>query len=529
MLLWFVVLYLMVSIGIGLFAATRVHNAKDFAVAGRRLPLPIVTATVFATWFGAETVLGISATFVNEGLRGVVADPFGSSLCLILAGLFFANKLYRLNLLTIGDYYRLRYNRPVEVATTLCIVASYLGWVSAQIKALGLVFFVVTNGAVSQELGMILGAVIVLTYTAFGGMFSVAILDFVQITVIMGGMLYIASVIAGLTGGVGAVIDHAREAGKLEFFPAARATEWIPFIGAWVTMMLGSIPQQDVFQRITSAKDEKTAVRGSVLGGSLYFLFAFVPMFLAYSATLVDPKMFGALLESDSQLVLPTLILQHTPIVAQIVFFGALLSAIMSCSSATLLAPSVAFSENIVRGFLPRISDRTFLRIMRTVLVCFTGVVLAFALNTEATIFQMVENAYKITLVAAFVPLFAGLYWKRASTQGAYFAIAAGLTTWVLLEVFIGHEGVWPPQLVGLIASAAGMVAGSLLPHWVGRPTPLPATHEHRAVHPHPVSPELAEHPHHPAEHPHRAAGLTHHTPGTHHAGPPHGTGKPGA
>src|ERR1044071_8209785 len=111
-------------------------------------------AAVFATWFGAETVLGISATFVKEGLRGVVADPFGSSLCLILAGLFFARRLYRLNLLTIGDYYRLRYNRSVEVLCTLCIVASYLGWVSAQIKALGLVFNLVTDGGISQPAGM---------------------------------------------------------------------------------------------------------------------------------------------------------------------------------------------------------------------------------------------------------------------------------------------------------------------------------------------------------------------------------------
>ncbi|MFZ2268192.1 MAG: sodium:solute symporter, partial [Azonexus sp.] len=108
MLIWFVVLYLMVSIGIGLFAATRVHSAKDFAVAGRHLPLPVVTATVFATWFGAEAVFGVSATFVKDGLTGVVADPFGSSMCLIIAGVFFSRKLYKLNILTLGDYFRLR-------------------------------------------------------------------------------------------------------------------------------------------------------------------------------------------------------------------------------------------------------------------------------------------------------------------------------------------------------------------------------------------------------------------------------------
>src|SRR6478735_3733572 len=157
MLLGFVIAYLIVSIGIGLFAARRVHTAKDFAVAGRHLPLPVVTATVFATWFGSETVLGISATFVKDGLHGVVSDPFGSSLCLILAGVFFARRLYRLNLLTIGDYYRMRYGRTVEVLCTLCIVASYLGWVSAQIKALGLIFNVVSQGMVSQSAGMMMG------------------------------------------------------------------------------------------------------------------------------------------------------------------------------------------------------------------------------------------------------------------------------------------------------------------------------------------------------------------------------------
>jgi Na+/proline symporter len=468
MILGFVILYLLLSVGIGLAAARRVHTTKDFAVAGRSLPLPIVIATVFATWFGAETVFGISATFVKEGLHGVVADPFGSSLCLILAGLFFARRLYRLNLLTIGDYYRLRYNRTVEVLCTLCIVASYLGWVAAQIKALGLVFNVVTDGTVTQPLGMVIGAAIVLTYTTFGGMFSVAILDFVQITMIMGGMLYIGFVISGLAGGVGAVLTHAVAADKLDFFPAANFNAWIPFIGAWITMMLGSIPQQDVFQRITSAKDEQTAVRGSVLGGTLYFLFAFVPMFLAYSATLVDPQMFGVLLYKDPQLVLPTLILLHTPVFAQIIFFGAVLSAIMSCSSATLLAPSVAFSENIIKEIFPHMSDRTFLRTMRTVLVCFAGVVLVFALNSQASIFKMVENAYKVTLVAAFVPLCAGLYWSRATTQGALCALVAGLMTWMGLELFGPSDSIWPPQLVGFLVAATGMVVGSLLPQKIG-------------------------------------------------------------
>lgn len=503
MLIWFVVAYLLASIAIGVYASSKVHSAKDFAVAGRHLPLHIVTATVFATWFGAETVLGISATFVKDGLHGVVADPFGASLCLILAGLFFANRLYRMNLLTIGDYYRVRYSRAVELITTICIVISYLGWVSAQIKALGLVFNVVSADAVSQQTGMLIGAAIVLTYTIFGGMWSVALLDFVQMTVIMAGMLFIAFFISAKTGGIGAVVSHAQASGKLDFFPHGGYADWVPFIGAWLTMMLGSIPQQDVFQRITSAKTEKIAVRGSVLGGSLYFLFAFVPMFLAYSATLIDPKVFGDLLAQDSQLVLPTLILNYTPEFAQVIFFGALLSAIMSCSSATLLAPSVAFTENILKHFIfGHLSDHQFLRAMRITVLCFGAVVLTYALSSNDNISKMVEKAYRVTLVAAFVPLAFGLYWKRATNQGALLAIVLGLASWLLMEAFNG-DGVWPPQLVGLLMSMAGMVAGSLLPQRLGGH--LPEELEHAGLH-------------------HRAASHTEHVPEAHH----HVPGEPG-
>ena len=113
---------------------------------------------------------------------------------------------------------------------------------------------------------------------------------------------------------------------------------------------------------------------------------------------------------------------------------------------------------------MPGMSERTFLRTMRTALVCFTGIVLVFALNSESSIFKMVESAYKVTLVAAFIPLVAGLYWKQATTQGALAAIGAGLATWIGLELFGRHNEIWPPQLMGLFMAGAGMVAGSLLP-----------------------------------------------------------------
>ena len=463
MLIWFISLYLVVSIGIGLYASRHVHNARDYVVAGRQLPLYIVTATVFATWFGAETVLGISAKFTQDGLRGVVEDPFGSSMCLILVGMFFAAKLYRMNLLTIGDYYRQRYNRTVEVLTSLAIVASYLGWVAAQITALGLVFTTVTQGVLSPAEGMLLGAAIVLAYTLFGGMWSVAMTDAFQMTIIVIGMLYLSWFLSGMAGGADVVIAHASQANKLEFLPKLELRDVLAFVGAAVTMMLGSIPQQDVFQRVMSAKTEQIAVRGALLGGSLYFVFSFVPMFLAYSASLIDPAMVSDLIDKDAQMILPTLIMSHTPVLAQVMFFGALLSAIMSTASGTLLAPSVTFTENILKGIIGPQSDRHFLWTIRAVVVCFATIVTLFALNSDLSIYEMVGNAYKVTLVAAFIPLVCGLYWKRANSQGALFSIVLGLSSWLLLEIYQA-EALVPPQLAGLFLSMLGMVVGSLLP-----------------------------------------------------------------
>ena len=477
MLLWFVIIYWLISVGIGLYAATRVHNTKDFAVAGRHLPFYMVTATVFATWFGSETVLGIPATFLNEGLHGVVADPFGSSLCLILVGLFFAAPLYRMNLLTIGDFYKKRYGRGVEVLTTLAIVVSYLGWVGAQITALGLVFNVVSAGEISKLAGMWIGSSTILIYTLFGGMWAVAITDFLQMIIIVIGMLWIGNEVSGQVGGVGVVIDHARAAGKFSFWPSPNAAEMIGFFAAWITMMFGSIPQQDVFQRVQSSKTEKIAIWGSVLGGSLYFFFAFVPMFLAYSATLIDPKMVADLIDTDPQLILPNLVLQHAPMFAQIMFFGALLSAIKSCASATLLAPSVTFSENILKPMVGhRMSDKSLLLMMRVVTFAFTIIVTFYAINSKASIFKMVENAYQITLVSAFVPLVFGIYWRRATNQGALISIFLGLAVWISVLIASPEDPFIPAQLAGVIASFIGMIAGSLMPQFVHHD---PHIHDH--------------------------------------------------
>ncbi len=468
MLMTFIVLYLLVSIAIGLYAATRVHNTADYAVAGRSLPLAVVIATTFATWFGSETVLGVSARFVDGGLGAVVEDPFGASMCLVLVGLFFAYKLYQKNLITLGDYYRQRYGRVIEVVCSAIILFSYLGWVAAQITALGLVFNLLTQGAVSLTLGMVIGTAVVLIYTLYGGMWSVALTDFVQMIVIAVGLVAIAWYAADLAGGAGKVVDFAVREGKFQFFPTGGAKEWAFFIAAAITMMLGSIPQQDVFQRVMSSNSASTARKGPVIGGVLYLLFAFIPMFVVTAAILIMPEAAPALLKDDPQKVLPTLVMERMPVVLQVAFFGALLSAIMSTASATLLAPSTTFVENILRNMRPGMSDAATLKAMRVSVLVFTACVLAYAITMQGTsIYEMVSGAYQVPLVGAFVPLVFGLYWKRATTQGALAAVVLGLGVWLLFVASPALSAEFPQQLAGLLAALTGMFAGSLAPQWL--------------------------------------------------------------
>ena len=493
MLITFVALYLAVTIAIGLIAARRVKNSTDYLIAGRSLPLYMNVATVFATWFGAETVLSVSATFAKDGLHGIPGDPFGASLCLVLAALLFAKLFYRMNLLTIGDFYKQRYGKSVEVLTSVSITVSYLGWTSAQMTALGLVIFTLTGGTLELNQAIMLGAGVVVIYTIFGGMWSVAFTDLFQTVVILIGLSLVAILVGDLAGGAEKVLRQAAAEGKLVMFPADMgAAGWWAMAGAFFAFAFGSIPQQDVFQRMTSAKNEQTAVRGTIIGALIYFCFAFVPIYIAYAALVTDPSLAALFADEDArtvQRILPDLILGKMPLWAQVMFFGALLSAILSTASGALLAPTALFTENVLRPFVPHMGDRQMLLTLRIVLASFSAAALLFAVNSTSTMYEMVQNAYNVTLTGAFVPLLAGAYWKRANTQGALFSIVLGVGTWLAARN-VAPDAMVPPNLVGFFASVIGMLLGTLAPTVIrhrgqsieaslAHPGHLPGQHSH--------------------------------------------------
>ena len=462
-LIGFVMLYMLLTIAIGIYAALRVNNTNDYALAGRSLPLPMVVTATFATWFGSETILGLPGRFIESGIDGVIEEPFGSGMALILVGVFFAQKLYKLNILTIGDYYRQRYGRTIEVLCTIFIVLSYLGWVAAQVAALGLVINLITEGMVSVSAGMAIGTLVVLIYTMFGGMWSVAITDFFQMIIIICGLAIILFFASDLAGGFGNIIGYAREQDLFHALPEPTPSGWLFWISAAITMMIGSIPQQDVFQRVMSAKNTATAVAGPIIGGCVYIMFAFVPMFIVIAAVLIMPEQAQHFLQDDPQRLLPTLVKDYMPMWLRVLFFGAVLSAVMSTASATILAPSTAFVSNILSAVV-KLDDKHMLKAMRWTVFVFTLMVLSYSLFVEGTaIYDMVAMAYQFPVVGAFWPLVCGLYWKGTTRQGVYLSMLLGGVVWGVLT-WTSYGDVFPNVLGGFISAGFGMVVGSLLP-----------------------------------------------------------------
>ncbi len=267
-------------------------------LAGRSLPLLLSSSALFATWFGSETVFGASSEFLKGGMYAVIEDPFGAALCLVLFGFFFARKLYSMNLLTLGDFFKVRFGRRTELVASVFLAPPYLGYIAAQLVAMGLILNVVAGLEVWQ--GIIISAFVVTFYTYVGGMWAISITDFIQSIIIIGGLLVLAFTLSDKAGGVGNVLAEV-EPGTFQFFPKADFKEIIIYIAAWSVLGLGSIPSQDVFQRVMSSNSVNTAVRSCFIAAALYLTVAMVPLFIS----LCIRHLYPDLITGDAQLALP--------------------------------------------------------------------------------------------------------------------------------------------------------------------------------------------------------------------------------
>ncbi len=448
---------MVITVLIGWWTSRFVKNTNDFVMAGRRMPMTVVAAGLFATWFGSETVMGASTAFLNDGLMGIIEDPFGAALCLIFIGIFMAKPLYRLNLYTFSDYFRRRYSPRAEMLSAVMMIPSYWGWIAAQLIALSTILNILTGIPIFT--GVVACAAMIMFYTYIGGMWAVSITDFVQTIMIIVGMVFVMINSVNVAGGWEVLLNHAhQEPEHFRILPNPDAKSIVAYFAAWITVGLGSVPQQDVFQRVMSAKSEKTAVWGAYIAGFMYLTVGLMPIVIAYCGKIMYPELLKGGDEAR-QMLIPYMVLQHSGLWMQILFFGALMSAIMSTASGAILAPSTVIGENLVKPFYPNLTDKQLLYIMRLGVVFITVVSVFFA-TLNKSIYELVRQSSELSLVSLFVPLIAGLYWKKASAWGAMAAMIIGLLVWLISTY---SETEYPPIIYGLGASIGGMIVFSLL------------------------------------------------------------------
>lgn len=424
MLATFIALYIVVNLAVGFWAARRVKSTKDYTLAGRGLSTALVGVTLFATWFSASSIMGNPGLIVENGLSSLFALTFTSITSLGAVALFYARKLYRMNIVTIGDFFQIRFTRNLDRAVSVIMVLSYPSWIAAQYVALSFLFQNLLGVTLVQ--GVFIGAVIVVAYTYIGGMWAVSYTDMLQSVVILIGLGILLVDVLGKTGGIMPVFAD-KPAEFFSIFPSGGFSAWNEYFAIIAAYTIGSVPLQEIYQRVFSAKSEKAAINGLFLAAVLLVVVACVPQLIALGAETLHPELMG---DDQGQNIIPSWVSLYASLPVQVLFYGAIISAILSTSSGAMLAPATVIGKNLIKPYFPKISDRSLLLSTRLSVILVAGVSCYFALM-DANIVGLVVASISLVLVCVFAPLTFGLFWSKASVFGAWAAIWVGAATWL--------------------------------------------------------------------------------------------------
>jgi len=446
---------------IGIWASKRAGSTANFIVAGRRLPIWIGSATIVATWFGGGTMMGAAGASYEHGLIGVIADPFGGALCLFLVGFFFVRLFRRLRLLTFIEFFENRYGKTAATIAAVGSIASNIGWVGALLVAFGLVFQSLTG--VPMALGIMGGAVVVFIYTVAGGMWAVAVTDFVQIVVMAVGLILLFVVVLIDVGGWGAISPQLPE-GTFRLIPAVHTWEvWLNYFRAWLIFGLADVTAQTLLQRAFSARNEQVAQNSFYLAGIGHLSLGMIPVMLGIIASVTMPGIV------DKESIVPELAIAHLHPVAVAIFVGALLAAIMSSADSALLAAASVFSINVLPLFKSELSDRYRLLATRIAIPLFGSISVYVALEVQV-VYDLIQDSNSVILVCVTIPFIVGVWWHKANRTGALVSMAVGFLTWFLAIVYAPG---FPGDLLGLLTGLVAMLIATALTQNFDPPQPL--------------------------------------------------------
>ncbi|MGJ3231272.1 MAG: sodium:solute symporter family protein [Oceanicaulis sp.] len=418
--------YVLIQLGIAVWASRRIAGDADYLVAGRRLGVFTLGISLFATWFGGETVMGASAAIASEGLAGARAEPVGYALCLAAAALLVAGALRSKGYMTLADFFRDRFGKRAEIAAALVSIPTSVIWAAAQLLALAALLAAVTELPVGVALVAAGGFAIL--YTFLGGLLGDVITDVVQSVVVMAGLVLVLFMLIGRAGGVEASLEGLRP-DQLVLVPPGES--WIERLDAFAIPILGSIVAQEMIARFLGAKTARTAVRGGLFAAGLYLAVGVLP--IVFGLVGVNAG-FDA---GAGDLYLPLMAAELLPSALFVMFVGALFSAVLSTVDSALLAVSGLATENLYarvrRGAGP--VEKLWAARGLTVAAGLAALSVAFAGDT---IYGLVELASALGSAGLLVSLLIGLHFRFGGEWSALAALAAGLITiwiadWVLV------------------------------------------------------------------------------------------------
>lgn len=444
-----VLAFVVVQLAIGWWVSRRIVGEDDYLLAGRRMGPWLATGTLFATWFGAETCVGSAGQVFEHGVSIRSAEPFGYGLCLVLMGLVLARPLWKRRLVTLADLFRERYSPGVERLAALLMIPTSVLWAAAQLRAFGQVL--ASASTMELEAAILAATAITLGYTTMGGLLADAITDVIQGVLLIVGLVVLLVAVVLHVGGPSAALS-AIDGGRVELVPAA-AGGWLSVLEDWSIPILGSVVAQELVSRISAARSGAVARAAPIAAGGMYVLVGLIPVFLG----LLAPALLGDL-EHPEQ-ALPRLAVLHLPGLLQLVFTGALVSAILSTVDSTLLVSSALASHDLIQPLRPGLSERARLRLARGGVIAFGIVASGLALSAEG-VFELVELASSFGSSGLVVIVFLGLFTRWGGAAAAFAALVLGASTFVVAGAF----DVRAPYLTSLAAALAAYALLSALP-----------------------------------------------------------------
>ncbi len=444
--------YILVILILGFFANRKVRTVEDYLVGGRRLPYLLAVPTIVATWYGAGFCMGVSGLVYSDGVHAVLADPFGATLGFIICGLFFAARFRRMNLFTVADVLGRAYGKKMEVCASVLMMPFYIGTLAAQMVALG--YLLHLFGGIEASTAIIAASILIVVYTMAGGIWAVSFTDFVQMTVLLGGLALLLPYVYDALQAPGAISLIQQEFSNL--LPGNHpSASWTSYLGQILITGFGAVMGQDITQRCLAAKSESVARWSVLTAGVFYLLLGLIPISIGLAGRSLLPD-----LTSPETLILD-LATKHLSPALLLIFAVGLILALMSTADTYLLAGTSILTLNVVLPLTWAKSDRSRLKLLR--LCTFAMALLACILaSCGFNIFQLAVHSGAMLFVAIFTPVTMVLYWKRASATAAWVSMACGLGGWLLfLLVGFGVTGLTGDEVLYGAATVGGLASFS--------------------------------------------------------------------